>query len=39
MRNISLDDREALNLVRHLHDYSVTVESVGRTEQEISAWR
>ena len=39
MRNISLDDREALDLVRHLHDYSVTVESVGRAEQEISAWR
>jgi hypothetical protein len=39
MRNINLDDREALDLVRHLHDYSVNLESVGSAEQEIPAWR
>jgi hypothetical protein len=39
MRNISLDDREALDLVRHLHDYSACLEPAGVTEQETPRWR
>lgn len=39
MRNINLDDREALDLVRQLHDYSATLEPAGGAEQEIPAWR
>jgi len=39
MRNISLDDREALALVRRLHDYSSSLEPGGGAEPEISAWR
>lgn len=39
MRNINLGDREALDLVRQLHDYSATLEPAGGAEQEISAWR
>jgi len=39
MRNISLGDREALDLVRQLHDYSATLEPAGGAEQETPAWR
>ena len=39
MRNISLGDREALELVRQLHDYSATLEPSGGAEQETPAWR
>lgn len=39
MRNINLDDREALDLVRQLHDYSATIEPAGGAEQETPAWR
>jgi hypothetical protein len=39
MRSINLDDRDALYLVRQLHDYSASLEPQGRTEQETSAWR
>jgi len=39
MRNISLGDREALDLVRQLHDYSASLELRGRAEQEIPRWR
>ena len=39
MRNIRPDDREALALVRHLHDYSSSLEPGGGTEPEISVWR
>ena len=39
MRNISLDDREALDLVRRLHDYSSSLEPAGGAEPEILAWR
>jgi len=38
MRNINLDEREALYLVRQLHDYSATLEPLG-AEQETLAWR
>ncbi len=38
MRNINLSDREALDLVRQLHDYSATMEPIGG-EQETPAWR
>jgi hypothetical protein len=39
MRNINLDEKEALYLVRQLHDYSARLEPKGRAEQENSAWR
>jgi hypothetical protein len=39
MRNINLDEKEALYLVRQLHDYSARLEPSGRSEQEIRAWR
>jgi hypothetical protein len=39
MRSINLDDRDALYLVRQLHDYSASLEPQGRTEQETPAWR
>ena len=39
MRNISVSDREALDLVRQLHDYSATLEPAGGAEQETPAWR
>jgi hypothetical protein len=39
MRNIGLDDREALDLVRRLHDYSASLEPAGAAEQEIPRWR
>jgi hypothetical protein len=39
MRNISLDEGEALDLVRHLHDYSSSLEPAGGAEPEIRAWR
>jgi hypothetical protein len=39
MRNISLGDREALDLVRHLHDYSAGLGTAGRAEPEIPRWR
>jgi len=38
MRNINLNDRDALDLVRQLHDYSATLEPLG-SEQETPAWR
>jgi len=39
MRNINLDEKEALYLVRQLHDYSARLEPKGRSEQEMPAWR
>ena len=39
MRNIDLDEKEALYLVRQLHEYSALLEPPGRSEQEIRAWR
>jgi len=40
MRNISLDDREALDLVRHLHEYSSSLEPpAAGSEPETPAWR
>lgn len=39
MRNINLDEKEALYLVRQLHEYSARLEPKGRTDQEIPAWR
>jgi Domain of unknown function (DUF4350) len=39
MRNINLDEKEALYLVRQLHDYSARLEPKGRAEQENPAWR
>jgi hypothetical protein len=39
MRSISLDEREALDLVRQLHDYSAGLEPQGGAEQETPAWR
>jgi hypothetical protein len=39
MRSINLDEKEALYLVRQLHDYSARLEPPGRSEQEIRGWR
>jgi hypothetical protein len=39
MRNINLDEKEALYLVRQLHEYSARLEPKGRTDQEMPAWR
>jgi hypothetical protein len=39
MRSIKPDEREALYLVRQLHDYSASLEPQGRAVQEIPAWR
>jgi Domain of unknown function (DUF4350) len=39
MRSINLDDREALDLVRYLHDYSAGLEPADGVEQETTAWR
>jgi Domain of unknown function (DUF4350) len=39
MRNINLEEKEALYLVRQLHDYSARLEPKGRPEQEMPAWR
>jgi hypothetical protein len=39
MRNINLDEKEALYLVRQLHEYSARLEPRGRAEQENPAWR
>jgi len=39
MRNIRLDDREALELVRRLHAYSARLEPAGGIEQEIPRWK
>jgi len=39
MRSINLDEKEALYLVRQLHDYSARLEPAGRSEQEARAWR
>lgn len=39
MRNINLDEKEALYLVRQLHDYSARLEPKGRSDQEMPAWR
>ncbi len=38
MRNISLDEKEALYLVRQLHDYSARLEPRRHAEREIPAW-
>ncbi len=38
MRSISLDENEALYLVRQLHDYSARLEPRRRAEQESPAW-
>ncbi len=39
MRNINLNEDEALYLVRQLHDYSARLEPRGHAEQENPAWR
>lgn len=39
MRNINLEEPEALYLVRQLHDLSARLEPKGHTDQEIPAWR
>jgi hypothetical protein len=39
MRNINLDEAEALYLVRQLHEYSARLEPEGRADQETPAWR
>jgi Domain of unknown function (DUF4350) len=39
MRSINLNDKEALDLVRQLHDYSSSLEPQGRSQQETPAWR
>jgi hypothetical protein len=39
MRSINPDEREALYLVRQLHDYSNRLGIQGRSEQETPAWR
>jgi hypothetical protein len=39
MRGLNLDEREALYLVRQLHDYSAVLEPRGQADQEIPAWR
>jgi Domain of unknown function (DUF4350) len=39
MRNINLDESEALYLVRQLHEFSGRLEPKGRADQETVAWR
>lgn len=39
MRSIDLNDRDALDLVRHLHEYSAQLEPSGSADQETPAWR
>jgi len=39
MRNINLDEAEALYLVRQLHELSERLEPKGRADQETVAWR
>jgi len=39
MRNINLDEAEALYLVRQLHEFSARLEPKGRADQETPAWR
>jgi Domain of unknown function (DUF4350) len=39
MRNINLDEAEALYLVRQLHEYSARLEPKGRADQETPPWR
>jgi hypothetical protein len=39
MRSINPDEREALYLVRQLHEYSASLEPQGGAEQETPAWR
>jgi Domain of unknown function (DUF4350) len=39
MRNINLDEGEALYLVRQLHELSARLEPKGRADQETPAWR
>jgi Domain of unknown function (DUF4350) len=39
MRNINLDEPEALYLVRQLHELSARLEPTGRADQEKLAWR
>jgi Domain of unknown function (DUF4350) len=39
MRNINLDEAEALYLVRQLHEFSARLEPKGRADQEAPAWR
>ena len=39
MRNINLEEPEALYLVRRLHEFSARLEPTGRADQETPAWR
>jgi hypothetical protein len=39
MRNINLDEAQALYLVRQLHEFSARLEPKGRADQETRAWR
>jgi hypothetical protein len=39
MRSINPDEREALHLVRQLHEYSASLEPQGGADQETPAWR
>jgi Domain of unknown function (DUF4350) len=39
MRNINLEEAEALYLVRQLHELSARLDPKGRTDQEAPAWR
>ena len=39
MRNINLQEEEALYLVRRLHEFSALLEPKGRADQEARAWR
>jgi hypothetical protein len=39
MRNINLEEPEALYLVRQLHELSARLEPTGRADQETHAWR
>ncbi len=39
MRSINLDEKEGLDLIRQLHEYSAALEPVGGGEQETPAWR
>jgi hypothetical protein len=39
MRNINLEEPEALYLVRQLHELSARLEPTGRADQETRAWR
>lgn len=39
MRGLSLDEKEALELVRRLHEYSAQLEGQRKTEQETRGWK